>query len=201
VTRTSAAEAIAARLEPNTTGSGDPDFLIIDDLNSYDKEHPIDALISGGYADLISNNLGEFEYSYVFSGQLGYLDHAFANANLFDQVTGVTVWHINADEPDLIDYDTSFKQPVQDALYASDAYRSSDHDPVLIGLELNIDSDGDGVSDSMDACSSSDLTPTVVINCDSGVPNQIVVAGCSIMDGINACPTDSQVQLRISPDQ
>ena len=30
----------------------------------------------------------------------------------------------------------SFKQPAQDALWAPDPYRSSDHDPVLVGLEL-----------------------------------------------------------------
>jgi hypothetical protein len=30
----------------------------------------------------------------------------------------------------------SFKLPAQDALYAPDAYRSSDHDPVIIGLDL-----------------------------------------------------------------
>ena len=32
-------------------------------------------------------------------------------------MTGTTIWHINADEPDLLDYDTSFKKPAQDALY------------------------------------------------------------------------------------
>jgi predicted extracellular nuclease len=57
---------------------------------------------------------------------VGYLDHALASAKLTGQVTGVTVWHINADEADLIDYDTSFKGPNQDAIYAPDAYRSSD---------------------------------------------------------------------------
>jgi hypothetical protein len=64
------------------------------------------------------------------------LDYALANATLSDQVTGVTVWHINADEPDLIDYDMTFKQNAQDALYAPDAYRASDHDPVIVGLDL-----------------------------------------------------------------
>ena len=53
---------------------------------------------------------------------------------MLDEVTGVTVWHINADEADLIDYDTSFKQAAQDAIYAPDEYRSSDHDPVLVGI-------------------------------------------------------------------
>jgi len=65
-------------------------------------------------------------------------------------VTGATVWHINADEADLIDYDTSFKQSAQDAIYAPDAYRSSDHDTVLVGLFA--DADGDGVLDDNDFC-------------------------------------------------
>ena len=40
------------------------------------------------------------------------------------------------DEPDALDYDTSFKQPAQAAIYAPDPYRSSDHDPVIVGLDL-----------------------------------------------------------------
>jgi hypothetical protein len=67
---------------------------------------------------------------------LGYLDHALANDALVSEISGVTVWHINADEASLIDYDTSYKKPAQDAIYAPDAYRSSDHDPVLIGLNV-----------------------------------------------------------------
>jgi hypothetical protein len=43
---------------------------------------------------------------------------------------------VNADEPDILDYDTTFKQPPQDALYEPNAYRSSDHDPVIVGLAL-----------------------------------------------------------------
>ncbi len=137
LTRKAAAEALVDWLATDPTGSGDEDFLIIGDLNSYDKEEPIDAILAGGYTDLIYKFLGEDAYSYVFDGQTGYLDHALANAGLKDEVTGVTVWHINADEADLIDYDTSFKGPNQDAIYAPDAYRSSDHDPVLVGLDLN----------------------------------------------------------------
>ncbi len=136
LTRKAAAEALVDWLATDPTGSGDGDFLIIGDLNSYDKEDPIDAILAGGYTDLIFNYLGEGAYSYVFDGQIGYLDHALANADLVGEVTGITIWHINADEPDLIDYDTSFKQPAQDAIYAPDAYRSSDHDPVLVGLDV-----------------------------------------------------------------
>ena len=118
------------------TGSGDSDFLIMGDLNSYDKEDPIDAILAGGYTDLIYHFLGEDAYSYVFDGQIGYLDHALANQELQPEVSGTTIWHINADEPDLIDYDTTFKGPNQDAIYAPDAYRSSDHDPVIVGLNV-----------------------------------------------------------------
>ncbi len=136
LTRKAAAEALVDWLATDPTGSGDADFLIIGDLNSYDKEDPIDALVAGGYTDLLFHFLGEDAYSYVFDGQLGYLDNALANQDLLDEVTGVTVWHINADEPDLIDYDMTFKQDAQDAIYVPDAYRSSDHDPVINGLSV-----------------------------------------------------------------
>jgi predicted extracellular nuclease len=136
LTRKAAAEALVDWLAGDPTDSGDGDFLVIGDLNSYDKEDPIDVLLTGGYTDLVSLYQGEYAYSYVFDGQVGYLDHALANADLLGEVTGTTVWHINADEPDLIDYDMSYKQDAQDALYAPDAYRSSDHDPVIVGLDV-----------------------------------------------------------------
>ncbi|MCB1845198.1 MAG: hypothetical protein KDI09_19685, partial [Halioglobus sp.] len=78
---------------------------------------------------------GADAYSYVFDGQLGYLDHALANSTLAPQVAGVTEWHINADEAPLYDYNLEFDR--DPALFdASSPYRSSDHDPLLIGLQL-----------------------------------------------------------------
>ena len=79
---------------------------------------------------------GEGAYGYLFDGRIGYLDYALANPALDDVVTGLSVWHINADEPDLLNYDTRFKAPNQVAIYAPDPYRSSDHDPVIVGLDL-----------------------------------------------------------------
>ena len=141
LTRKAAAEALVDWLTSDPTGSADEDFLIIGDLNSYDKEEPIDAILNGGYTDLVFQNLGEDAYSYVFDGQLGYLDHALANADLLVETKGVTIWHINADEPDLIDYDTSFKRDAQDAIYYPNAFRSSDHDPVIVGLEMTTEAE------------------------------------------------------------
>lgn len=136
LTRAAAALALADWLATDPTGSGDADVLIIGDLNSYDKEDPIAILDAAGYTDLAFIFGGEAAYSFVFDGQIGYLDYALASPTLFDQVTASTEWHINADEPDLIDFDTSFKQPAQDAIYAPDPYRSSDHDPVIVGMDL-----------------------------------------------------------------
>ncbi len=136
VTRTTAAEALVDWLAMDPTGSGNLNALILGDLNSYDKEDPIDAIVAGGYTDLILAFRGEDAYSFVFGGQTGYLDYALSSTDLTDDVTGVTEWHINADEADLIDFDTSFKGPNQEAVYAPDPYRSSDHDPVIVGLDV-----------------------------------------------------------------
>jgi predicted extracellular nuclease len=107
------------------------DFLVIGDLNSYGAEDPIDALRSSGLVDLVDTRLAEEDqYSYVFFGQSGYLDHALATPNLARRVTGADIWHINADEPPFLDYNDD--NP--DGFYEPDAYRSSDHDPVLVGI-------------------------------------------------------------------
>lgn len=137
VTRTMAAAAIADYLAADPTRSGDPDHLVIGDLNSYDHETPITTLRAAGYVDLVRRYGGEHAYGYVFDGQVGYLDHGLAGATLAPQVAGAAEWHVNADEPDLLDYDTSFKPPAQAELFEPDAFRSSDHDPVLVGLDLS----------------------------------------------------------------
>ncbi|MCW3493013.1 ExeM/NucH family extracellular endonuclease [Microbacterium sp. SSM24] len=135
--RTNAANALADWLATDPTGQGTVGReLIIGDLNAYDKEDPITALTAKGFIDLNRKYQGEDAYSYVFDGQQGYLDHALAGPGLVADVRGASPWNINADEPSLIDYDMSFKLPAQDALFAADPYRSSDHDPVLVGLDL-----------------------------------------------------------------
>ena len=145
-TRLKAAQALVDWLATDPTGSGDPDVLIMGDLNSYAKEQAIDAILLGAddtaatdddFSNLIAAYQGQFAYSYTFDGQAGYLDHALANASILAQVQGAADWHINSDEPDILDYDTSFKPPAQEALYEPNQYRTSDHDPVIVGLTPN----------------------------------------------------------------
>ena len=136
--RTDAATALVDWLGDDPTGSGDPDFLVIGDMNAYALEDPIGVFTDAAYVNLMSQFIGAEAYSYVFDGQSGYLDHALASPSMADQVTGATEWHINADEPTVLDYNVEFKTANQvNTFYAPDAYRASDHDPLVVGLDLN----------------------------------------------------------------
>jgi len=137
VTRTESAQELARWLATDPTEVDDSDVLIMGDLNSYAQEDPVTALKDAGYTDLVRRFEGRDAYSYLFDGQWGYLDHALASKTLARQVTGTTTWHINADEPTALDYNDDFKSAGQiESLFAPDPYRSSDHDPVLVGLNL-----------------------------------------------------------------
>ncbi|RME49208.1 MAG: ExeM/NucH family extracellular endonuclease [Caldilineae bacterium] len=137
LTRAKAAAALANWLASDPTHTGDPDFLIIGDLNSYAMEDPITTLKNAGYTNLVEKYVGNNAYTFVYQGQAGYLDHALANAALTPQVTGAAIWHINADEPRALDYNEEFKSTGQlTSLYDTSPYRASDHDPVLVGVDL-----------------------------------------------------------------
>lgn len=140
-TRVAQAQRLASYFLPAVVASaGDPDVLVIGDLNAHGFEDPI-ALLTGPAAGLV-NELERFvrptgtPYSYVFDGESGYLDHALASASLDRQVAGATEWHNNADEPTVIDYNLDGKSAAAQALYGNDAYRASDHDPVVVSLNL-----------------------------------------------------------------
>lgn len=151
ITRTQAAQALTNWLSRKPTNVNDGDYLIIGDLNSYAKENPITTITNAGYVDLINKFGGAEAYSYVFDGQAGYLDHGLATTSLSAQVLEAADWHINADEAISLDYNTEFKSTSQiNNFYANNAYRSSDHDPLVISLKLIIDLDGDGDVDSDD---------------------------------------------------
>jgi predicted extracellular nuclease len=132
LTRTQAAEALVNWLSTDPTRMGDPDSIIIGDLNSYAMEDPVGVIQDAGYTNLVEAYGGAGAYSYIYFGQAGYLDHALSNSSLTGQVQGAEVWHINSDEPYALDYN-DYNQP---ELYQPGPYRSSDHDPVMVGLDL-----------------------------------------------------------------
>ena len=132
-TRSNAATALADWVNNDPTGSGDPDVLVIGDLNAYLMEDPLTALKDAGLTSLLEAKPDP--YSFVFDAKAGALDHALVTPSLAGQVRETIEWHINADEPQLLDYnlengrDASLFDP-------SSPYRASDHDPIIIGLDL-----------------------------------------------------------------
>lgn len=128
--------AFVAQLQ---SSSGSNDVLLVGDFNAYAQEDPIYEMTSNGFVDQIGR-FNSFGYSYVFDGAAGRLDHAITSASLSPKVANAQDWHINADESLAQDYNLEFKQPACPTCapdpYEANPYRSSDHDPVLIGLNL-----------------------------------------------------------------
>jgi predicted extracellular nuclease len=144
--RTQQAQRLHAFVAERLTATQTTDALLIGDLNAYGQEDPIAALTGSGYADQVQR-FNAFGYSYVFDGGAGRLDHALANTALAAKVNRVVHWHINADEAAVTDYNTEFKAPALTCgaggsspcpadPYTATPYRSSDHDPVVVGLNL-----------------------------------------------------------------
>jgi len=134
-----------------------PRWSTIGDLNAYAMEDPLKVLESASYTNLVLASAGATEHSYSFRGQFGTLDYALSSNSLTSQVSGVTVWQINADEPRALDYN-DFNQP---SLYTDSQYRASDHDPILVGLNL--------IGDQPPGPSCNGLPATIVATSRGGV--------------------------------
>ena len=134
--RVDAARAIADWLAGDPTGSGGAGILLTGDLNAYGQEDPLRLLRQRGWVDALERFQGEAAYSFVFGGASGRLDHALASADLAPRLAGAAEWHINADELTVFDYTSERKSPRRRALYRPDPFRSSDHDPLVVGLDL-----------------------------------------------------------------
>ncbi|WP_051986579.1 ExeM/NucH family extracellular endonuclease [Pseudidiomarina atlantica] len=160
-TRVQAAETLMAWIAGDPTGRDVEDVLIIGDLNAYGMEDPIQALVAGGYADLQMDVLGAQNHTYVFDGLSGSLDHALASASLSEKVVAVANWHINSDEPEVLDYNTEYKDETQQAaLYSVDPFRSSDHDPVVVAIATVQGDTGDNDGGDPDVDDGGSAPPT-----------------------------------------
>ncbi len=129
--RLDGAVAIAEWLQTLPTGLDDEDIIILGDLNAYAMEDPVQYLLANGY-----NNVEDAgAYSFVFDGQMGTLDYVLLSDALYSKLTGESVWHINADEADALDYNLDFGR-LDTYFDVTTATRNSDHDPLFVGLNL-----------------------------------------------------------------
>lgn len=99
--------------------------LIVGDFNSYTAEQPLQPLFQAGW--LRAAGFSETRsHSYNYRGLLGNLDHIFLSPSLRSKVRGYLSWAINSVEnPALAPYAAT-----------QEIYRSSDHDPQILLLEL-----------------------------------------------------------------
>src|SRR5699024_6902828 len=86
----------------------------------------------GGYTDIGATMTAEKTYS--FDGMIGSLDHVLANEAGMSLVVDADVWSVNAYESVGLEY-SRFNYNVV-PLFQESPYRSSDHDPLVVGLEL-----------------------------------------------------------------
>jgi len=126
--RLDSAQRLHAWLQSAPLGPGRERVVLLGDFNAYAMEDPVRWLRDdGGWTDAFAAAGVERPYSYVYGGLSGRLDHALLSPALLPHLRGAAEWHLNADEPD-------------DAGYAGrnvpGPWRSSDHDPLLLGFDL-----------------------------------------------------------------
>ena len=121
--RTEAAEVMArwARALGEKTAGGK--VLILGDMNAYRMEDPITVIIEGGFKDLTAPDALRPSFSFVYSGEAGTLDYAFASGALVPFVQSARILNINSPYADGVELPLPFM-------------RSSDHDPVVVELRF-----------------------------------------------------------------
>lgn len=124
------ARSLAAFTDRLRESTGDDDVLLMGDFNAYTKEDPIEELRAAGFVDL-GSTFDAGRYSYVFDNLSGSLDHALGTASVTAKVTDVVHWNINSVES------FAYQYTGDPNLYAPIPYRASDHDPLVVGLDLD----------------------------------------------------------------
>ncbi|UWX97512.1 ExeM/NucH family extracellular endonuclease [Arthrobacter zhaoxinii] len=111
--------------------AGTDKVFLLGDFNAYHAEDPIKVLVDAGYVDL---GAATGKHSYAFGGTVGSLDHILASPAANEAVTGTDIWNINSVESVAFEYSRYNYNATN--FYAPDPYRASDHDPILVGMDL-----------------------------------------------------------------
>jgi predicted extracellular nuclease len=122
--RMDAVEAQLPWLQDLAVGAGTEHILILGDMNAWRREDPIRAFRAGGYVELVEKLAGPPQHSFLYFGQRGTLDYAFATPTLAALARAARIWHINSDWPRQL----PLPQPW---------LRASDHDPVVIDFDFS----------------------------------------------------------------
>ncbi|MDF2576513.1 MAG: multifunctional nuclease/2,3-cyclic-nucleotide, partial [Agromyces sp.] len=129
--RTRQAQALVAFAEAQQAAVGTDDVFLLGDFNAYTQEDPMQVLYEAGYVDIAP----EGEYTYSFDGAVGSLDHILASSGAEKLVTGSDVWNINSVESIALEYSRHNYNVTN--FYDESPFRSSDHDPLVVGIDLD----------------------------------------------------------------
>lgn len=121
--RLAAVKAEIPWLERMAEDSGTQNVLVLGDMNAWRHEDPIRQFRNSGLIDLVEAASGLPQHSFLYWGQTGTLDYAFATPELARLVRLASIWHINADWPAGMDLPEPW-------------LRASDHDPVIIDFSF-----------------------------------------------------------------
>ena len=137
--RVAQAQALLDHMDKQDDWQELPTFLV-GDFNAYTMENALNTLRGNGYT-LVHHEKDFPQESYQFNGQLGSLDHVFANEAAMTLVQDSAVWNINGDESVAFEYSRrnynaqDFFGDGDDPYYGyGNPFRSSDHDPVKVGF-------------------------------------------------------------------
>lgn len=130
--RTTQAEALVDWADELEVATEVEKVYLDGDFNSYTFEDPMEVLYAAGYASL-EEEFGTGS-TYVFGGMIGSLDHGLANDAALGSTTGAAVWNINSVESVAHEY-SRFNYNITQ-FYAPTPYRSSDHDPIVFGIDV-----------------------------------------------------------------
>lgn len=130
---------------PGVQSELDVDAVLVGgDFNAYGMEDPMQVFYDAGYAD-VERRFALDKQSYGFSGLSGSLDHILVNEGAAARATGADIWNVNAGESVALEY-SRWNYWATD-FHDDGPYRSSDHDPVVVGLTAGEDDAEEGEVD------------------------------------------------------
>ena len=93
-------------------------------MNAWRLEDPIRTFTDAGYVDLVESLSGLPQHSFLYWGQTGTLDYAFASPSLAAHAVRALNWHVNAAYPQKMEMPMPWM-------------RFSDHDPVIVDFDFS----------------------------------------------------------------
>ena len=214
--RLNAAKQIHNWLATDPTGTAEQDVVVMGDMNSYLAEPPVQAVLSGpdginGTADDFISQFDAQSYSYQYDAAFGSLDHAFASPTFNSQIVGKTKWHINSDESVLYKSDFEYKNVTgcslsgktpctSPDLYTSGAFASSDHDPIVLGVNLEAQTPiQPPVQPATTTLSANPTTLTVTADGTSSATSTLTTATQNYTGGNLTITTSNAAGLTVTP--